>query len=444
MYELIGILVVLLGTLALLGRRGQSRRVTLRDYERARERLSGRSGEPDERSVALRASSRAGRGEGAGTASAAGRGRRLVASASRSGVGLERERPANRPADQVGRGQSGPSLARPAGSPARRPTSDYRSEDWGVRSRHPLLPPPAQPAPRPRWADAPPEERVRPREEPSEGWVDHGPGPRPTRDGASGRPTGRPVGPTDAAELNGLGARHARRPASASGDAGLWSLVVGEWARIAGVFERRTNAPIVEANARLTGTTGLVLIVLLFFEGLTLPFIVRLLSWHIVIGLALIPPLVVKSSSVLYRFVRYYLGDRRYREAGPPHPLLRALGPVVFLSTWLLIASGVALWIEGPSAHLLFRIHQLTFFFWFAVVAVHVVAHVYRATRLGVADALDAKKEGAVARGAHRRRRVVLASLALGLGLGIAGRFVVPSAWVTPLRATPPAASAHH
>lgn len=440
MYELIGVLVVLLGTLALLGRRGQSRRVTLRDYERARERLKARSDEPEERSVALRASSRPPRGEGAGAAAPAGRGRRLVASASRAAVGLE----SDSPADPLSHGRPRHLSGGPAASSARHATSDYRSEDWGARSHHSLLPPPARPAPRPRWAEAAEEDRLSPVAEPSDERVDHIPGPRPATNGTSRWSTGRPPVRSGTPEPNGPAARRTGRAVSPSNDAGLWSLVVGEWARIAGVFERRNNAPIVEANARLTGTTGLVLIVLLFFEGLTLPFIVRLLSWHIVIGLALIPPLLVKSSSVLYRFIRYYLGDRRYREAGPPHPLLRALGPVVFLSTWLLIASGVALWIEGPSAHLLFRVHQLTFFLWFAVVAVHVIAHIYRATRLGVADALDAKKEGPIARGAHRRRRVVVASLALGLTLGIAGRIVVPSAWVTPIHATSHTSGVHH
>jgi len=68
----------------------------------------------------------------------------------------------------------------------------------------------------------------------------------------------------------------------------------------------------VEANARLTATTGLVLVVLFFFEGLTIPVVGTHLNWHIALGLALIPPVLLKIGSTLWRFGHYYLRDRRY------------------------------------------------------------------------------------------------------------------------------------
>jgi hypothetical protein len=202
-------------------------------------------------------------------------------------------------------------------------------------------------------------------------------------------------------------------------------------ANLIGWDERGPREPGPEGNARLTGTTGLVLVVLIFAEGLTLPFIVKLISWHIAIGLALIPPLLVKLASVLWRFVRYYLGDERYRRAGPPHPLLRAIGPLLFLTTVVLLGSGVALWLEGPSATLLFRIHQLSFFLWFALIAVHVASHLLRAVRLGAADARARHRHLPEARGAAVRRSVVVASLLVGLGLGFASR-AVTSVWTSP------------
>lgn len=202
-------------------------------------------------------------------------------------------------------------------------------------------------------------------------------------------------------------------------------------ANLIGWDEREPRDPGPEGNARLTGTTGLVLVVLIFAEGLTLPFIVKLISWHIAIGLALIPPLLVKLASVLWRFVRYYLGDERYRRAGPPHPLLRAIGPLLFLTTLVLLGSGVALWLEGPGDTLLFRIHQLSFFLWFALIALHVASHLLRAVRLGAADARARHRHLPEARGAAVRRSLVVASLLVGLGLGFASK-AVTSAWTSP------------
>jgi hypothetical protein len=186
--------------------------------------------------------------------------------------------------------------------------------------------------------------------------------------------------------------------------------------------------PTVEANARLTGSTGLVLIVLLLIEGLTIPFIGRLVSWHILVGLILVPPLIVKMSSVLWRFSRYYLHDPAFRRAGPPHPVLRVLGPLVMISTIVLFGSGIALWLIGPTDRTMFRLHQVSFVFWFIVVAAHVVAHLLRATRLAAADAADARGGSGIdarqRRRARGRRGLIAISLVVGLLLGLAARSV--------------------
>jgi hypothetical protein len=209
-------------------------------------------------------------------------------------------------------------------------------------------------------------------------------------------------------------------------------------ARVVGVFEDRSeHDPGVEANARLTGTTGLLLIVLFFCEGVTIPFISRLLSWHIVIGLVLIPPVLLKIGSTLWRFSRYYLGDPRFRRAGPPHPLLRVLGPLVMMSTVAVIASGVALWLAGPHELLILRIHQVTFVLWFGVVAVHVVAHILRASRLAAADSRDASARKPEVAGARGRRVVVAASLVAGLLFGSLGLLVTTPWSHNVVRSTP-------
>jgi hypothetical protein len=174
--------------------------------------------------------------------------------------------------------------------------------------------------------------------------------------------------------------------------------------------------PRVEANARLTATMGLVLIVMLFAEGLTLLSIRQLLSWHVAIGMALIPPVGVKIASTLWRFARYYLGDRRYRHAGPPHPLLRVLGPVVTLSTVALIATGVAATVAGPSAHLVVTAHQASFVIWFAVMAIHVMGHLGEAARMGRADLVPLRRTRRIP---HRgwRQAAVIAGVAAGVAL---------------------------
>jgi hypothetical protein len=203
------------------------------------------------------------------------------------------------------------------------------------------------------------------------------------------------------------------------------SRLVEEAARVVGVFEGNdAREPGVEANARLTANTGLLLVVLFFCEGLTIPVIGRFLNWHIAIGLALIPPVLLKIGSTLWRFGHYYWGDRRYVRAGPPHPMLRVLGPLVMISTVVIIASGVALWLVGPQDRLLFRVHQLTFVLWFIVVAVHLLSHVWRATRLAAADSRDAHRRGSGLPGSRTRRLVVVMSLVAGTIVGLAGTTV--------------------
>ena len=59
-----------------------------------------------------------------------------------------------------------------------------------------------------------------------------------------------------------------------------------------------------EGNARLTGMTGAVLILLLAAEGATILRIRGLISVHIFFGMLLIPPVLLKLASTGYRFVR--------------------------------------------------------------------------------------------------------------------------------------------
>src|SRR5450755_3907765 len=140
----------------------------------------------------------------------------------------------------------------------------------------------------------------------------------------------------------------------------------------------------VEGNARLTSSAAVLLLILLAAEGLTLPAIHALLRPHVYIGFALIPPVALKVGSTLYRFTRYYTRAPAYRQKGPPPTLLRMLGPVVVLSTVLLLASGVALlFFTGTGQQQILTLHKASFILWFGAMTVHVVAHIIETAQLG-------------------------------------------------------------
>jgi hypothetical protein len=147
-------------------------------------------------------------------------------------------------------------------------------------------------------------------------------------------------------------------------------------------------------NARLTAWVGAVLLVLLAVEGVTLLDIRGLITWHVIVGIVLIPPVLLKTASTGWRIARYYTGSRPYRQAGPPPMLLRMLGPLVVVATLAVLASGTALVVIGPVASrrpLLgtagravdaVLIHKATFVIWFGVTALHVVGRLVPALRL--------------------------------------------------------------
>jgi len=115
----------------------------------------------------------------------------------------------------------------------------------------------------------------------------------------------------------------------------------------------QTGGP--EGNARLTALTGVALMVLLAIEGITLISLRSMLSWHIFVGLLLVPVVALKLGSTGYKIYRYYTRRADYVEAGPPHLLLRLLGPVVAASTIALLATGILLIAKRPGdglAHL--------------------------------------------------------------------------------------------
>jgi hypothetical protein len=133
-----------------------------------------------------------------------------------------------------------------------------------------------------------------------------------------------------------------------------------------------------ERNARLTALTGVVLLVLLAIEGFTLLSLRAMLSWHIFVGVLVVPVVALKLGSTGYRFFRYYTHRPDYVQAGPPNLLLRLLGPVVILTTVALLVTGIALIVVGPGRGLVLNLHKASFIVWVAALGAHVLGHLGR------------------------------------------------------------------
>lgn len=190
---------------------------------------------------------------------------------------------------------------------------------------------------------------------------------------------------------------------------------VGGWPK-----QVETRSVGVEANARLTSSTAVLLLILLAAEGATLPAIHALLRPHVYIGFALIPPVALKLGSTLYRFTRYYTRAPTYRQKGPPPALLRLLGPVVVLATVLLLASGVALlFFTGHWQQQMLTVHTASFILWFAAMTVHVVAHIVETVQLGSRDWLPQETRSLPM--AAARRWIIAATVLAGALLGAWG-----------------------
>ncbi|HEY6031322.1 MAG TPA: hypothetical protein VIU44_12185 [Gaiellaceae bacterium] len=71
-----------------------------------------------------------------------------------------------------------------------------------------------------------------------------------------------------------------------------------------------------DGNSRLTALTAAVLLVLLAGEGATLLSLQTLLSWHIFVGMLLVPIVGLKLASTGHRFLRYYTRRAEYVLAG--------------------------------------------------------------------------------------------------------------------------------
>jgi hypothetical protein len=218
----------------------------------------------------------------------------------------------------------------------------------------------------------------------------------------------------------------------------------------------RTSGP--AGNAQLTAWTGLLLLVLIVVELVTLIDVRGMLSWHVVVGVLLVAVAALKIASTTWRFLRYYAGHRPYAQAGPPPTLLRLLGPLVVASTVGVLGSGLWLIAVGADAgrNALFTvlgqrvdlvtIHQ-GFFIAFAVVTgLHVLARLVPAYFLATGRAQQTATGGRL-RGWGPRAAILVATLVAG---ALAAALILPAAssWQQERREfrdfPPPGASSDH
>ncbi len=136
-----------------------------------------------------------------------------------------------------------------------------------------------------------------------------------------------------------------------------------------------------DANARVTASIGLILLALGALELLTLLLgLQRFLSWHVFIGIVLIPPIGLKLAATGWRFLRYYTRDAEYVRRGPPMILMRLLAPILVAATLLLFGRGLAMgFTHGTALALARRVHGPAAFIWTVSIGIHVLAYLRRA-----------------------------------------------------------------
>lgn len=191
----------------------------------------------------------------------------------------------------------------------------------------------------------------------------------------------------------------------------------------------RTGGP--AGNAQLTAWFGLSLLALFLAELVTLLDINGLLSWHIAVGLLLIPPALAKTATTGWRILRYYRGSAAYVEVGPPPLLLRLLGPLVIVGTLAVLGSGALLIALGPTRTFApwltvvgqgispLTLHQASFVGWAVVTGLHVLARLVPAFQLATGRPGTGRTDGARLRTSAVLLTAVVAAAVTSVVLGL-------------------------
>ena len=173
-------------------------------------------------------------------------------------------------------------------------------------------------------------------------------------------------------------------------------------------------------NERLTAAVGVFLLVPIVVELATIVLGVhRFMSLHVFVGLALIPPVLLKLGSTGWRFVRYYARSRPYVALGPPQLTMRLLAPLLVAATVILFGSGVAMGIlHGHALQIARRLHGPASVIWLVLIGVHVLVYLKRALTSSSEDLRSTTRREV--QGATWRSYTLAAALIVGLVAGIA------------------------
>lgn len=174
-------------------------------------------------------------------------------------------------------------------------------------------------------------------------------------------------------------------------------------------------------NEQLTSVVGVILLVLFAILGVTILFIGngKMLWLHLFLGTLLVGPVALKLATTGYRFTRYYTSNPAYRRKGPPHPLMRMLGPFVVLSTLGVFFTGLLLMIDGPGAGNTVRfLHKATFIVWIGSVGLHVLWHLAELPA-GVRAVREAEGRTRHLPGSYGRTMAIIAVTIAGLVLAL-------------------------
>lgn len=169
-------------------------------------------------------------------------------------------------------------------------------------------------------------------------------------------------------------------------------------------------------NEVLTSAGGVLLLILLLAEAVTIVHMSGLMSTHMFIGLVLIPIVTLKLASTGYRMLNYYAHNRAYRAVGPPLLPLRLSAPVLVASVIAVLTTGVLLLATGHKSNEVLTIHKLATIAFGVILAVHLLAYTARAIRTLGKDWRASRREAVAGRGT----RTILVAAALGGGAALA------------------------
>jgi hypothetical protein len=170
-------------------------------------------------------------------------------------------------------------------------------------------------------------------------------------------------------------------------------------------------------NARLTALLGVLLLGPVVVELATIVLGVHsFMSLHVFVGLALIPPVLLKLASTGWRFARYYTRKGAYVEHGAPQIAMRLLAPLFVAATVVLFSSGVAMGLlHGHALVVARRLHGPASVVWLVLFGIHALVYLKQALTSSSQDVIPAEPPVPGRRG---RGYVIATAVVSGLVIG--------------------------